>query len=262
MIALVHRQSQYRGWHRILFDKSSRLRRCLSTTEDTTKDALRKLLREIAQPVAVVTALYPLEADGKTHSTFHGATLSSFTSIALDPHPLIAFSLRIPSRMATSLKTLMQYSVHERIPKLGLVVNLLSSTQADVAHRFARADIFPEPFRITPYTLTADGLPMLTNSLGALSCSLVTCMPLQSLCDADADADGQEQVDKSSGGGIISELFISRVVRVESMESLEKEKNALPLLYHQRRYATTRLLDSIPENKCEYSLKISPSYHS
>ena len=107
--------------------------RCLTTAsasnehELATKDALRKLLRETAQPVAVVTSYYPFDGVGvdfeegldglgniantttATASTkkFHGATLSSFSSIALDPYPLIAFSLRIPSRMATSLKQLM-----------------------------------------------------------------------------------------------------------------------------------------------------------
>lgn len=208
-------------------------RRTLSTSCET-KDALRKLLRETAQPVAVVTSYYPFDGAASNSNTehphFHGATLSSFTSIALDPHPLVAFSLRIPSRMAASLKALME----QKTPSL--VVNILADTQADTAIRFSRADLYPEPFRITPHTLSSDGLPVITGSLGALSCSLVSCIPLHNLCE---DEGTQPVADK----GVISELFISRVHRVESVT------HAMPLLYYDKQYATVqRLVDG--QAKC------------
>ena len=155
------------------------IKRSISTSCET-KDAVRRLLRNTAQPVAVVTSYYPFDGDttdaNAKHPHFHGATLSSFSSIALDPHPLVAFSLRIPSRMATSLKALME----QKTPSL--VVNILSETQADTAIRFSRPDLYTEPFRITPYTLSADGLPILNGSLVALSCTLVNCIPLHNLC--------------------------------------------------------------------------------
>ncbi|TFY64656.1 hypothetical protein EVJ58_g2475 [Rhodofomes roseus] len=111
------------------------------------------------------------------HSRFHGATLSSFTSIALDPHPLVAFSLRIPSRMATSLS-----SAHASPPSPNshptptpptnaapayasphlpaqLVINILSAAQPAVAARFARPDLHADPFAHTPYALSTEGLP-------------------------------------------------------------------------------------------------------
>lgn len=208
-------------------------RRTLSTSCET-KDALRKILRETAQPVAVVTSYYPFDGAASDSNTelphFHGATLSSFTSIALDPHPLVAFSLRIPSRMAASLKALME----QKTPSL--VVNILADTQADTAIRFSRADLYPEPFRITPHSLSSDGLPVITGSLGALSCSLVSCLPLHNLCE-----DEGTQTDK----GVISELFISRVHRVESI----KHTQAMPLLYYDKQYATVqRLVDG--QAKC------------
>src|SRR6266436_4399703 len=74
---------------------------------------IRALLRETAQPVAVVTSFMPGIATTRPHSTpspgsaqpfesipstFHGATLSSFTSISMAPHHLVSFSLRGPSR--------------------------------------------------------------------------------------------------------------------------------------------------------------------
>ena len=182
--------------------------RCLGTSsKPNTKEALRELLRATAQPVAVVTSHYPFDgaSEMKTHERspqkFHGATLSSFTSIALDPHPLVAFSLRIPSRMATSLKQLMgtpsspsstnssisNSDRKRRDAKADFVINLLSSTQASTAHTFARADLFPDPFRIVPHVITSDGLPVLEGSLGALSCSLVSHMSLENLVEKEGE---------------------------------------------------------------------------
>ena len=289
--------------------------RCLTTAsasnehELATKDALRKLLRETAQPVAVVTSYYPfdgvgvdfeegLDELGKVANTttantttaasikrFHGATLSSFSSIALDPYPLIAFSLRIPSRMATSLKQLMlqhQYQQQQSsssplssssssttIPPPSLVVNLLSSTQSSSAHHFARADLFPDPFRITPHTLNADNLPVLTGSLGSLTCSLVSCIPLHTLSSSPsppsypspsplADHSPNSTLTSTSTAaaaatpaatltpptspppkdGLISELFISRVIRVEPSHIVKPPQDPHPLLYHHRKYTT------------------------
>ncbi|PAV20051.1 flavin reductase like domain-containing [Pyrrhoderma noxium] len=278
--------------------------RCLTTAsasnehELATKDALRKLLRETAQPVAVVTSYYPFDGVGvdfeegpdelgkvanattaASTKKFHGATLSSFSSIALDPYPLIAFSLRIPSRMATSLKQLMLQHQHQQqqsspsssstIPPPSLVVNLLSSTQSSTAHHFARADLFPDPFRITPHTLNADNLPVLTGSLGSLTCSLVSCIPLHTLSSPSspspyppsppspypsplADHSPNSTLTSTSTStvaatktstatltppttpppkdGLISELFISRVIRVEPPHIVQPPR--IPTLYY------------------------------
>ena len=230
MLALALRRARQLNIH----SREWRSQRYMSSLKSETKNALRHLLRETAQPVAVVTSFYPFDGVPEDeelphHKKFHGATLSSFTSIALDPDPLVAFSLRIPSRMATSLKERMaqdRASNPQRTPNL--VINLLSNTQADTAHHFARADLFPEPFRITPYTLSAEGLPVLTGSLGALSCELISCTPLHNLCD--------ENVDVSKG--VISELFISRVARVEDVGELASKGETLPLVYYRRKYGT------------------------
>lgn len=96
--------------------------------------------------------------------------------------------------MSTSLKDL----VLQRRSRPSLVVNLqVSSTQTATAHHFAVPT--PEPFRITPYLLTADGLPVLNGVLGALSCELVSCIPLHELC---------EKVTMNTEG-VILELFES-----------------------------------------------------
>lgn len=227
-------------------------RRALSNrAPDALKHALRSLLRETAQPVAVVTALMPAAHrtadDVAEHTRFHGATLSSFTSIALDPHPLVAFSLRVPSRMASALSapflsppssspadTNAHPSTHAH-----MVINILSASQAALAVRFSRPDLHAHPFADVPYTLSAAGLPVLSGALGALSCAVVG--PPWPLHDVHALARGERPAqDAGAGGdgavdGMPSELFIARVVGVEDAGA----EGQTPLLYHRRAYATT-----------------------
>ncbi|PCH44463.1 hypothetical protein WOLCODRAFT_123625 [Wolfiporia cocos MD-104 SS10] len=251
---------------------SARHLRAYSTSKGdrSVQDALRALLRETAQPVAVVTSLMPLPSESphpsaaSPTSRFHGATLSSFSSIALHPHPLVAFSLRIPSRLATSLK-----SAHATCPSSSssspstpdppvrhapaqahMVVNLLSATQADVAVRFSQPHRFPDPFAGVPHRLSADGLPVLDGALGALSCTLVApSWPLHDLDALRRGDKGEEWEGGDAGGGdAASELFIARVARVEDVgapESCPSEdaSRASPLLYYRRAYTTTRDAD-------------------
>lgn len=203
-----------------------------SNISNTVKDDLRCLLRETAQPVAVVTALMPerhKQASSSPHMRFHGATLSSFSSIAMDPHPLVAFSLRIPSRMATSLK-----EAHLHWPS-HMVINILACAQAELAVRFSRPDLHASPFADVQYTLSEEGLPVLDDSIGALSCQLVT--PPWPLHNIDALRRGEHPGELAwEGDGVASELFIARVTRVEVTP---EDASRTPLLYHRRAYATT-----------------------
>ncbi|KAJ3568996.1 hypothetical protein NP233_g5356 [Leucocoprinus birnbaumii] len=141
------------------------------------REQLRELLRETAQPVAVVTAFMPPSSPHSTPSTkalHHGATLSSFTSIAMDPYPLVTFALRIPSRMANTLNLAADSAATHNTPAQ-MVISILSSTQAKHALVFSRPDLYPTPFTDPdiPYTLSEEGLPVLEGSLGAMSCRLV-----------------------------------------------------------------------------------------
>jgi len=240
---------------------------------DAIRRDLRALLRDTAQPVAVVTSLMPASAEdtsSSSHARFHGATLSSFTSIALDPHLLVAFSLRIPSRMATSLS-----SAHATptstypaatpptpapaSPPLPaqMVINILSAAQPAVAARFARPDLHPDPFAHTPHALSAEGLPVLAGALGALSCRLVAASwPLHDLDSLRGrDSDPQDRGRAWDGEGVASELFIAQVTRVEEVPKPREGEDghdglsAAPLLYYRRAYATTRALDEYSPSK-------------
>lgn len=203
--------------------------------DKTTRECLRLLLRETAQPVVVITS--NLQGASPEHSpSHHGATLSSFTSIAMHPYPLVSFSLRIPSRMATALK-----SAESRLSS-HMVINILSATQESTAIRFSRPDIYPEPFSSIPYTLSEEGLPVLEGCLGAMSCRLVNgSWPLHDLGFIEGREKTRVDVETTLGGnGVASELFLARVERVESLPSVEDDSlQILPLLYHRRGYVTT-----------------------
>lgn len=202
-------------------------RRSLSLTATTTTTAnervkaeLRDVFRRTVQPVAVVTALLP----GNLETPLHGATLSSFTSVAMEPYPLVSFSLIRPSRLSHALKA----------PDASFVVNLLSGGQEDVAHAFSRPGLFPTPLHSgnIEYTLTKEGLPVVKGALAALSCLLVA--PPIPLHDLDALRRLGETED---GPPSASELFIGRVVRVEGEgEGMRRT----PLLYRNRAYASVQ----------------------
>lgn len=208
----------------------------------TLNHALREVLRDSAQSVAVVTSHMPLESKTSPHSEFHGATLSSFSSIALDPHPLVAFSLRMPSRMATSLQN-SDYSKPSH-----MVINILSACQTSTAIRFANPRLHPRPFAESRYSLTKEGLPILYDSLGAISCKLI--LPPKPLHDLDTDAFDLERGERSekgwNGPGVASELFIARVMRVEKVptDDVNNPLRTLPLVYHRQGYGTVRPLNS------------------
>ena len=203
---------------------------------------IRALLRETAQPVAVVTCFMPSSQPpsllaSSASQMFHGATLSSFTSISMSPYPLVAFSLRVPSRTATALSSALNTP---------LCINLLSAPQSSTARTFSRPDLHPRPFETLQWSSTKEGLPTIHGSLGALSCRLVgSAWPLHDLDALGSGSSGhldQVEAEEDRGDGVASELFIARVIRVEEVPSAEgiadDASRALPLLYHRRTYAT------------------------
>jgi flavin reductase (DIM6/NTAB) family NADH-FMN oxidoreductase RutF len=231
----------------------------------TLKEDLRMLLRDIAQPVAVITSFMPstdsnngfpkpgTSPERLNTTKFHGATLSSFTSIAMDPYPLVAFALRIPSRMATTLRSLSSpsslstFQPASSTPSAHMVINLLSASQAPEAVMFSRPDLYPEPFATedaTKFSLTKEGLPVLHDVVGALSCKIVTGpIPLYDLEYFGAGLGAKAREPVLDEGGVASELFIARVVRVENVENLssgklEEWERTQPLIYHRRGYTS------------------------
>ena len=127
-----------------------------------------------------------------------------------------------------------------------MVINILSACQASTAVRFADPLHHPHPFAETRYSLTEDGLPMLHDSLGAISCKLVLpSKPLHDLDSLDLERRDQKEEMGWNGPGVASELFIARVTRVENVptEDVNNPLRTLPLIYRRQGYGTVRSLD-------------------
>ncbi|KAG9321839.1 hypothetical protein KVV02_007170 [Mortierella alpina] len=103
-----------------------------------TSEKLRKVLRKVPFPVVVVSTASPHDS-----SLRRGITVSSFTSISLQPIPLIAFSVKLPSRASTVL--------HESDR---FVVQFLAADQIPHSVAFS-STVSPPPSYSTPSTLTS-----------------------------------------------------------------------------------------------------------
>lgn len=211
----------------------------------TIADSLRTIMRTSAQPVAVITTSLSGRKDDENQYV-HGATLSSFTTVSLDP-PLVAFSLRIPSRLANALTE----GSKQTPSKPHFIINILSQKQEKAAVGFAKPGLAPFPIssiekgetikghgdqlhpfmQIATHPSTAIKPPILvlSDSIGALACSLISRHNLQQHSPNNSTNDSQH----SEG----SDLFLAKV---HSLEKLENQKDLLPLLYWNRLFTTIK----------------------
>lgn len=114
----------------------------------------REAMRHVAAPVSVVTAY----VDG----TPHGTTVSAFDSLSMDP-PLMTVALQRSSRLLALVA-----------PGTRLGVNVLSSTQASTAMRFARPAA--DRFAGLDWTLV-DGAPRLPRVHAWIALEVRTLVP-------------------------------------------------------------------------------------
>ena len=111
----------------------------------------RSALSQFASGVTVVTTR---DAHGKKH----GITVSAFCSVSLEP-PMVLICIE--------KSTGSQYAFGE---SGAFVVNILASSQSDVSEHFAsRVD---EKFGDVEHTLNEDGVPVLTDAIATLRCTL------------------------------------------------------------------------------------------
>jgi flavin reductase (DIM6/NTAB) family NADH-FMN oxidoreductase RutF len=185
------------------------------------------------------------------HPHYHGATLSSLTSISLAPLPLLAFSLRLPSRLASAINSSLQppsASSSSSPPLPTIILHYLSSSQTPLAASFAKALPAPppsssesstpsdnpipipptSPFFTHPFHLSPEGIPVLQGCVGAVSCRILGSIPLSqsglssvgfSLGSLPFSPDFSPSLSKDDGKGkgedVTSELYIAEVVRME-----------------------------------------------
>ena len=130
-----------------------------SSTVDS--EQLRQTMRAWTSGVTVVTA---------THAgARHGMTVSSFTSVALDP-PLIIISLQVNSRTHALISQARSFAV-----------TVLSADQQEISDRFAGrvADTEDRLAGLETETLVT-GAPCLVGGLAYLDCRVVQTIPVGS----------------------------------------------------------------------------------
>lgn len=191
---------------------------------------------------------------------FHGATLSSLTSISLAPLPLLAFSLRLPSRLAGALAipppTLVPSSISldtslpPKAPTPTIILHYLSSSQTPLAEAFAKALPAPPasasakgvatPFTLFPHQPSQEGIPILQGCVGAVSCRILGSIPLseKGLLGVGFGIGSLVEGDTAEAGEATSELYIAEVVRMENTNGGGETDGdfGLPLVYHDQRY--------------------------
>ncbi|QRV74196.1 SPT20 domain-containing protein [Ceratobasidium sp. AG-Ba] len=153
--------------------------------------------------------------------------MSSFSSIALHPLPLVGFSIRRPSRLADALHS----SRYANPDAAHGVINILAAHQSQVAIEFSRSDLYEAPFSSTPHRLE-NGLPVIEETVGALMFSVLTSLPLSGEVLKKFGAIYKNELQEKD---LSSELFVARVTGVLVHE---KDPNQVkrPLVYYQGGY--------------------------
>ncbi|GAA5871959.1 hypothetical protein JCM1840_004756 [Sporobolomyces johnsonii] len=215
----------------------------------------RELFRRVAQPVAVLTAHLPSPASPSSSAARapppreeaqlplpdnHGATLSSLSSISLSP-PLVSFSLRLPSRLASFLSPPPSPSD----PKPTFNLHLLTPSQESLARLFARQAPLPAPATPSPSPAAAATnwsdepsfepevfRELERGGIGSMRCTLVQSVPLWEL-------GGEEKGEGEGEGGPAqpprSQLFIAQVEEVR-LAGEGEESGEGSLVYWEQGY--------------------------
>src|SRR5512138_2116096 len=151
-------------------------------------DQLRAAMRAWTSGVTIVTAVYQGEQ--------HGMTVSSFTSISLDP-PEVIISLQTASR------------THDMVVKAGAFgVTILAASQRELSERFASssASMTERLDGLETETLVT-GAPLIKGGLAYLDCRVRQSIPAG-----------------------MNTLFVAEVVDVRG------DDHDAPLVYHDRDY--------------------------
>ena len=156
----------------------------------TTLDSeqLRRAMRAWSSGVTIVTASYAGEQ--------HGMTVSSFTSVALDP-PMIIISLQTDSRTQALVSQADAFAV-----------TILAEAQQEVSDRFAgRIPDAEDRMSGLETEILVTGAPFIKGGLAYLDCRVTQSIPVGA-----------------------NTLFLAEVVAARS------NGEDLPLVYHDRKY--------------------------
>ena len=118
---------------------------------EVTPDEFRRTCGRFATGVAIATVL---DAQGQPH----GLTVSSFTSVSLDP-PLVLICLGQAVTVIDFFRAARHFGI-----------NVLTESQRDISDRFARKG--EDRFNGTPWNPGATGVPLLPGALAAMECAV------------------------------------------------------------------------------------------
>ncbi|CCD25898.2 flavin reductase family protein NDAI_0G01220 [Naumovozyma dairenensis CBS 421] len=79
------------------------------STFTTTQLRFKDIMSRISHSVMIITSAVP---DTETSSSYHGLTISSMTSLSLNPYPRIQFNLQIPSFTSDALHLYKYFAIH------------------------------------------------------------------------------------------------------------------------------------------------------
>lgn len=92
-------------------------------SEPSLSDQVRLLMRRVPYPVAIITATDPhignSDSDCAVEKAFRGMTVSSFSTVTLNPEPVISFNVKRPSETLTALQSSGRFLVHLLAPTQG-----------------------------------------------------------------------------------------------------------------------------------------------
>lgn len=159
------------------------------TDDSITGEQFRRACGLWATGVSIVTTT---DAQGK----LYGLTMNAVTSLSLDP-PMLLVCVDFGS---DTLAPLLESGV--------FCVNIIARDQQDLSNRFAKKG--QDKFEGVPYSISANGAPMLDNTLVSVACSLRDAM------------DGGDH-----------KICCGEVETIVANESVDAE----PLLYYNGRYA-------------------------
>ncbi|WFD45301.1 hypothetical protein MPSI1_003983 [Malassezia psittaci] len=235
------------------------MRSFVSKTESDASqlsESIKNLMRGSAQSVAIVSAFLPEDEKHVEPRFLHAATLSSFTTVCLSP-PMVAFSIRQPSRIADALRdgaAILEYTEHDSpngvrhaSKRPHFLVHLLSSHQSSISDYFARPGAEPyevavasemkqvsHPFELHPIrpSQTVDRQFILQEAMGTMACSLVYQLDLTSP-DLHGTTHFEAHKHVHEPGSI---LFIAQIHAVELGHKDAVDSNNRPLVYWNRKY--------------------------
>lgn len=180
--------------------------RSLPSTSTQARPDLRSVMRLLAHPVTIITLNLNQESNHLQSTTqpSHGSTISSLTSISIEPLPLISFSIRFPSRLGHQLlsNSRSTFSVH--------LLNMTSDS-IQIAQTFSKPNT-----RIEEDTFKNLKL----HSFARLDCQVMDSIDLS-------------PTQPRSG----SVLFVGEVMDIKL---LQPTSTSSPLLYHQQKYTTIK----------------------